>query len=146
MAKERLRHFSLGNEIGPVEKPPVPRRATLIALGFNRTFTADRRLWVAMIVSAVRVGHKVIMITTRNETPKNMQKIRAALGPYVNHVSAILFTNGAPKRQYAQLQGYKVDIWIDDVPEVITATCHHAVREAEKQFPSEEPIPITAEL
>lgn len=146
MAKERLRHFSLGDDIGAVEKKPVPRRATLIAMGFNRTFTADRRLWIALITSAVRVGHRVIMISTANETPKNMQKIRASLGQYAAFVHAILFTNGAPKRQYAQLRGYKVDIWIDDVPEVITGHTHQDVREAQKRFPSDEPVPITAEL
>jgi hypothetical protein len=145
MSTQRLRYFNLEPTVEVAKKKPLPRRTQLFAMGFNRTFTGDRRLWLAFLVAASQVGHKSLLVTTMNDTPKNRARIQTALGTYAGYVTAILFTSGVPKRQYCQLHGYKVDVWIDDIPEEVCAATRTDVRAAQKRFPTDEPVPITDE-
>lgn len=141
MAKERLRGFETDEVPAPVTSEPVQRRPVLFGLDFERTVTADPNLWKCFIVGAVRVGHKVLLITTSRNSQKLQREIDGALGNVKQQLIAILYTGGNPKRQFALLYGHRVDVWIDDIPETIGAETHHEVRDAESTFPKAETLP-----
>jgi hypothetical protein len=139
----RLRGFNaLTQQDDSKVKAKSPRRPILIALDFDRTFTADRSLWKAFIVGAVRVGHRVICVTTAQDNGKQRSLLQQSFAEVHPLLHAILFTGGQPKRKFALLMGHRVDIWIDDVPEVVGAFSHHEVRELEGRFPTDEPLPV----
>lgn len=77
----------------------------IIALDYDKTYTADRDLWEAFIKNAVNNGHKVICITMRypEET-------------IVLWSMPIHYTSRKAKKIWADQNGIKVDIWIDDNP------------------------------
>lgn len=80
-----------------------------ISLDFDNTWTKDPDLWNGFIQSAESLGHKVICITNREVWSGDM--VRHSL-PSI----PILFAGRQFKRSYAEEQGIKVDIWIDDMP------------------------------
>lgn len=86
-----------------------------IAVDFDDTFTADPGLWGCFINDARARGHRVICVTARQDSPSQQLELRTALGDGVE----VLFADGRPKRLHAQSKGIDVDIWCDDMPEVI---------------------------
>jgi hypothetical protein len=89
----------------------------IISVDYDGTYTADPELWDDFIKSALVKGHTVICITARTETIG--QVVKDSIGQLV----PIIFTGGQPKRQVAFQQGYQVDVWIDDMPQIIDAGC-----------------------
>jgi hypothetical protein len=85
----------------------------IIALDYDRTYTADQELWNAFIKAARSRGHEVIILTWRTSA---IDPEFERLYPKVN---AIWCTDRGSKRAYAERLGVKVDIWIDDNPESI---------------------------
>lgn len=142
MSRERLRGLSLDADEQNEPGRPVLRRPTVIALGFERTFTADVNLWKALIVGGARKGHVFLLITTLRDTAKHRARVDRILGDIRPHFRAVLYTNGAPKRAFAATFGHKVDIWIDDLPEVVGAPTFHEVREIEGRYPNSETLPL----
>ena len=82
----------------------------IIALDYDRTFTADKELWRAFIHAARGRGHDVIMITWRDHSSN------PEFAEVFTLVNTIWSTGRSPKEQYAENMGVKVDIWIDDNP------------------------------
>lgn len=78
----------------------------IIALDYDKTYTADPQLWDALIVHAKHRGHKIICLTMRRY-PEEQIKI-----PGVE----ITYTDRRAKKKYADENGIVVDIWIDDKP------------------------------
>lgn len=141
MSRERLRGLDVG-ETAAATRKQVPRRPIVIAIDFERTFTADRNLWKAFIVGAARVGHTIICVTTQRDNTKNRRQLQESFGDVFSFLAEVFYTGGMPKRGYAMLHGRKVDVWIDDIPETVGAATHHEVREAEARFPTQETLPF----
>lgn len=87
---------------------------TTIALDYDDTFTADPDLWRQFVSSAQARGHTVVCVTARRTPPDFSREPRLPLGV------AIVCTGGQPYKKHAAAKaGYAVDIWIDDMPELI---------------------------
>lgn len=80
----------------------------IIALDYDKTYTADPELWDIFIANAIAKGHSVICITMRypNEQINGMYNDRMR----------IIYTSRKAKLIYAKEHDIPVDIWIDDRP------------------------------
>lgn len=85
----------------------------IISVDYDNTYTAAPQLWDAFITMALEAGHTVICTTARPEVLG--QVVLDSIGKLV----PVLFAGGEWKREVALNHGYKVDIWIDDMPEYI---------------------------
>ena len=83
-----------------------------IGLDFDDTFTADPVLFTEFVRLARERGHCVFVTTARFQN--NVADIRAAL-PELE----IIASNGKPKRGAIADYGVSIDVWIDDMPEII---------------------------
>lgn len=95
-----------------------------IALDFDGTFTADCELWRCFILSAQAAGHRVVCITGRRESFEHRRELERALPHRVD----VFFAYDEPKADYAKRNRINVDIWIDDMPEMLVASCNHSGR------------------
>ena len=91
------------------------KTALLIAIDFDQTYTADPILFNEFMGYAKFRGHEVVICTVRNY-PKDLTH---TLTHIRNMGFPVYFTDGLPKRKTMEALGKKVDIWIDDMPEVI---------------------------
>jgi len=78
----------------------------IIALDYDKTYTADPEMWNLFITMCRQRDHKVICLTMRRY-PEEQIKI-----PFVD----ITYTDRRAKKAYADENGIWVDIWIDDKP------------------------------
>lgn len=85
----------------------------LIALDYDATYTADPRLWSMFTTCAQSLGHAVICVTGRS------QPIDFRHDPPLPQGMPIVYAGSAYKRKAAERAGHQVDIWIDDMPEMI---------------------------
>lgn len=76
----------------------------MIALDYDKTYTADTELWDMFIESAAKKGHTVICITMRRPSEPITMQI------------PIYYTSRLAKKKFADQNGIAVDIWIDDKP------------------------------
>lgn len=81
----------------------------LISLDYDGTFTEDPELWSDFVMAAKNRGHDVICVTARNEANHKV----------TDFPGTVVYTNGAPKRSFAWDAGHLVDVWIDDMPDLI---------------------------
>ena len=80
-----------------------------IALDYDGTFTEDPQLWLWFIDKCQLRGHEIFVVTFRgDDTP-----IDHRLPVHVYYTAA------RPKRKHMENLGIKVDVWIDDHPELI---------------------------
>jgi hypothetical protein len=89
-----------------------------IALDYDQTFTANRKLWINFIILAKSLNSKVTFVTFRYETQHNMDIIADAMQLDI----PIVFSNGKQKSSV-----FNADIWIDDSP--ITIPSIEAIKE-----------------
>lgn len=88
----------------------------IIAIDYDGTYTKDPDLWLAFIEKAQARGHKVILVTMREN---------AEAGPGWSPIDERLlfivdedyYTDLEAKKPYLDRLGIKPDIWIDDSPE-----------------------------
>ena len=88
----------------------------IISLDYDRTFTADPDLWRRFISDAERCGHTVVCVTGRKVKPDFSRE------PRLPDSVAIVLAGDEWKRHAAARAGYPVDVWIDDMPEMIAPT------------------------
>lgn len=75
----------------------------LIALDYDKTYTADVKLWATFIADARRKGHTVVIVTMRYPS----ESIDDA-------PCKVIYTSRLAKRKFVN-----ADIWIDDSPQWI---------------------------
>ncbi len=88
-----------------------------IALDYDGTFTEDSGLWCRFIDEAT-VNHQVYLVTYRGmDTP-----INHIHGKFLSDLGvSIYYTDGVAKRKYMEGRGIKIDVWIDDCPDLIVS-------------------------
>jgi hypothetical protein len=86
---------------------------TTFAIDYDGTWTADPEAFAAFANLLRKRGHRVIIVTAR---AWNDEEASRECG---HHVDFVYTTRGAPKRAYCKQHGETVDIWIDDMPEMI---------------------------
>ncbi len=77
----------------------------IIALDYDKTYTADKALWDIFIALAKSKGHRVICITMRFPTET-----------ILDLKCDIYYTERKAKLIWAAKNNIHVDIWIDDNP------------------------------
>lgn len=121
----------------------TPYRHTLIALDFDRTFTSDVEFWRFFICMATRRGHDIICVTGRAPTPTGRLELLTVMGEQtVKLLKDLIFCDHAPKRQRTLDLGYRVDIWIDDLPEGVGAADRNVFKMLEELYPVCETLPL----
>jgi len=89
-----------------------------LGLDFDGTWTLDLFFWNDFVELAERkYGHKVVMVTGREKWTEDMARYR--LPPSLPIVYAGLKT---PKREAALAAGFRVDVWVDDMPWMVDGT------------------------
>lgn len=121
----------------------TPYRHLLIAIDFDRTFTADVEFWRFFIHAAARRGHNVLCVTGRSPTPTGRAELLAVFGDNtLKLLKDLIFCDHSPKRKKTRELGYTVDIWIDDLPEGVGATDRTVFRALEEIYPVCETLPV----
>jgi hypothetical protein len=121
----------------------TPYRFTNIAVDFDRTFTSDVELWRFIVNCIISRGHSVFCVTGRTYTPDSYKEIAAIFGEYTfKRLRDIVFCDHSPKRATTLRLGYKIDIWIDDLPEGVGAADRSVFKQLEDLFPVCETLPI----
>lgn len=87
----------------------------IIALDYDNTYTADPEFWNKFILDAEEAGHKVICVTGRSDTEDFARPVMESIGK----LCQVVFAGPKWKRDAALAKGWKVDVWIDDMPEMV---------------------------
>ncbi len=82
----------------------------LIALDYDKTFTADPNFWREVIAMGERHGHTFVCVTGRRTPPER---------PEPSIPLQVVCAGPELKRHVAAKAGYAVDVWIDDMPGTI---------------------------
>ena len=85
----------------------------MIGLDFDNTYTDDPILFGEFVKLAQQRGHVVFVTTARHHD--NIKDIQEAL-PNLE----IITSAGGPKKAATEAYGVSIDIWIDDMPEIIS--------------------------
>lgn len=88
----------------------------LVAVDYDKTFTAHRGLFLDFMVKCQDIGWDVCIVTYRNPE-LDYEEDFALLESW--HNIKTYFTDGKAKKKFMEDQGIHVDIWIDDRPEAI---------------------------
>jgi hypothetical protein len=88
-----------------------------ISIDYDDTYTKDPLLWNWFAKEAMERGHQVYCVSARGE--QHMEDPRNTLGLVVGAENCF-GTGLRPKREFMlQVHKIKIDIWIDDMPEMI---------------------------
>lgn len=90
----------------------------IIAIDYDNTYTGDPETWDNVIKTFQAAGHTVICVTARSEA------MGLAVLNTIGKLIPVLFCESAWKREYALSKGYKVDVWVDDMPEYVGPQTH----------------------
>lgn len=90
-------------------------KVMLIALDYDQTYTRDPDYWDEVIAAGIRRGHQFVCVTNRVVAPGSA-KIERVPEPAIPVVCA----GHEMKDVAARAAGFKVSIWIDDMPASIS--------------------------
>lgn len=84
----------------------------LIALDYDDTFTEDVDFWCQVVALGRLRGHNFVCVTARSSPPDV---------PREPHIPMpIVCAGNEYKKAAAERAGFRVDVWIDDLPQLIT--------------------------
>ena len=88
----------------------------IFSLDYDDTYTKDPFFWDGFIAHAKMFGHKVYCVTFR--FPHELAQLYQTIGKVIgdDHVIA---TSHRSKRVHMERLNIQVDVWIDDLPELI---------------------------
>lgn len=89
----------------------------IIAIDYDGTWTEDPDMFETLTTVMRMRSHRVLVVTARVSGEAEVER---KCGPFVDR---ILFSGRTPKRDYCHEQGELVDVWIDDMPDLIIS--HH---------------------
>ncbi len=95
----------------------------IISIDFDETWTQDPDAWRAFARLLRGRGHTVIVTTNRYPIPIGVQEVYRAVA--TSAVADIIFAGAKPKREAARERGHRVDVWVDDAPEMVIWGRHH---------------------
>ena len=84
----------------------------LIALDYDGTYTADPQLFDNFARMAMQRGHDVVCVTMHYEH-------EVIPAPFIEGVG-IIYTGRKSKMKFMADKGIQVNVWIDDMPHMIT--------------------------
>ena len=87
----------------------------IIAIDYDNTYTGDPIIFNAVIDLFRAGGHTVICVTGRDDSGAMADPVNNSIGKLV----PVVFAGKLWKKEAALKRGYKVDVWIDDMPEMI---------------------------
>jgi hypothetical protein len=87
-----------------------------IAIDFDDTYTRDPGFWNLVIAHAITRKHIVYCVTARANSydPEVLDSIGKLIG-----AGNCYFTAMQGKRAYMYANGINIDVWIDDMPDMI---------------------------
>jgi hypothetical protein len=85
----------------------------IFGIDYDGTFSRDPVGFAAVIGLLRSRGHVCICVTGRSDEGIWGAEVKRG----INGLMPIVFTAGAWKASAAERAGYKVDVWIDDMPE-----------------------------
>jgi hypothetical protein len=85
-----------------------------IALDYDDTYTRDPPLWDSFIDQSLAHGHDIRIVTFRSDNMNN-EDIEESIGDSI----PVIYTGGQRKRVHCYTLGFMVQVWIDDMPEII---------------------------
>lgn len=88
----------------------------IFGLDYDGTFTADPDLWRRFIADAQRCGHSVVCVTGRKALPDYSRE------PRLPDSVPVVLAGDQWKRHAAAKAGFAVNVWIDDMPEMVAPT------------------------
>ena len=83
-----------------------------IGLDYDDTFTQDPGLWRMFVANCQSRGHTVFVTTAR--MANNIADVEENL-PGIE----VIPSSGKPKKMATEAAGVSIDIWIDDMPQII---------------------------
>jgi hypothetical protein len=93
-----------------------------IAVDFDDTYTRDPQMWDAFIGLALKNGHNVYCVTARAHTQD--EQVLGSIGQMVGRQNCY-FTAMQGKRAYMWANKIRIDVWIDDMPDMIVNGIEH---------------------
>ena len=84
-----------------------------IAIDFDNTWTVDPDMWQAFRVLAELQGHSCIIATNRYKWSRDMDRWMLPVD------MTVIYCGGEYKDVACKMQGWKIDVWIDDTPRMI---------------------------
>lgn len=88
----------------------------IIAIDYDYTFTADPDTFTKIIDLFQKAGHTVICVTGRSDDGVMDIPVRNSIGKLI----PVIFAGKEWKAEAAKKRGYNVNIWIDDMPGMIS--------------------------
>ena len=83
------------------------------AIDFDGTWTLDPEAWGLWYKMMIQRGHAVILATGRHGWSEDMSRAKLPA------TMPIVYCKGELKADAVQRQGWRVDVWIDDMPGMI---------------------------
>lgn len=93
-----------------------------IAVDFDDTYTRDPAMWNDFILLAKSFGHNVYCVTARAHSQD--EQVLGSIGKVVGPENCY-FTAMQGKRAYMWANKIKIDVWIDDMPDLIVSGIEH---------------------
>lgn len=87
----------------------------IIAIDYDNTYTGDPITFNGIIDLFKAAGHTVVCVTGRDANSVMAEPVVNSIGKLV----PIVFAGKEWKRDAAIKRGYNVNIWIDDIPEMV---------------------------
>lgn len=87
----------------------------IISVDYDQTYSSDPEAFNLIIKLFQNWGHTVICTTGRGGLSPSDDEVRNSIGKLV----PVVFAGKEWKRDAALAAGYSVDIWIDDMPEMV---------------------------
>ena len=87
----------------------------IFAIDYDGTFSRDPEGFRQVVATLRARGHACVCVTGRSDGGQWGAEVRSAIGDLM----PVVFSDGGWKAPAAERAGYKVDVWIDDMPEGI---------------------------